>query len=54
MGLDMGLDLAFGRLLRSGMGLGKNINELESERILVVRARVWFCVSQVSDSEGDR
>ena len=46
MGLDMGLDQAFSQLLRSGVGSGKGAVELESERFLVVRARVWFCVSK--------
>jgi hypothetical protein len=45
MAIDMGVNDAFGKLLRSGMGANKTGAELEKERSLVVQARVWFCVS---------
>ncbi|ORX39923.1 hypothetical protein BD324DRAFT_615541 [Kockovaella imperatae] len=44
LALDMGLDQAFGQLLRTGMGLGKSRPQLETERHLVVQSRVWFCL----------
>ena len=44
MGLDMGLDQAFGQLLRNGMGRGKSGEDV-AEQALVVQTRVWFCVS---------
>jgi hypothetical protein len=45
MAIDMGVNEAFGKLLRSGMGANKTGADLEKERNLVVQARVWFCVS---------
>jgi uncharacterized membrane protein YqiK len=46
MAIDMGVNRSFLHLLRSGMGKGKTVEELEEERHLVVQSRVWFCVSQ--------
>ena len=45
MAIDMGINRSFLHLLRSGNGSGKNPEELEEERHLVVHSRVWFCVS---------
>lgn len=44
MAVDMGINRSFVALLRSGMGQGKSVDELEEERHLVVQSRVWFCV----------
>ncbi|KAK4689740.1 large subunit ribosomal protein L4, partial [Tremellales sp. Uapishka_1] len=44
MAIDMGINTAFDRLLKSGMGKGKTPDELEEERPLVVHSRVWFCL----------
>lgn len=44
LAMDMGLNRAFNELLQSGMGSRKTSAELERERALVEKARVWFCV----------
>jgi Na+/alanine symporter len=45
MGIDMGINHSFMQLLRTGMGKGKNPQQLAEERHLVVQSRTWFCVS---------
>jgi len=49
MALDMGINMSFIKLLRTGMGKGKTPEELEDERPLVVHSRVWFCVSKLTN-----
>lgn len=44
LAMDLGLNRAFNELLQTGMGAGKSGAELERERALVEKARVWFCV----------
>lgn len=44
MAIDMGLNKCFGKLVASGMGVGKSRQQLEEERDLVIGARVWFCL----------
>lgn len=46
LAMDLGLNRAFNELLQTGMGAGKTGTELERERALVEKARVWFCVSR--------
>lgn len=46
MGIDMGINHSFMQLLRTGMGKGKNPQQLAEERHLVVQSRTWFCVSE--------
>jgi hypothetical protein len=41
----MGINHSFMQLLRTGMGKGKNPQQLAEERHLVVQSRTWFCVS---------
>lgn len=53
MAIDMGVNDAFGKLLRSGMGANKTGADLEKERNLVVQARVWFCVSPAHQGHAD-
>lgn len=50
MAIDMGLNRSFLSLLRTGMGKGKTPSDLEEERHLVVQSRIWFCVSDLSDT----
>lgn len=45
LAMDLGLNRAFNELLQTGMGAGRSGAELERERALVEKARVWFCVS---------
>lgn len=47
MAIDMGINRSFMQLLRTGMGKGKTMEQLEEERHLVVHSRVWLCVSSV-------
>lgn len=44
LAMDLGLNRAFNELLQTGMGAGKTGAELERERALVEKARVWYCV----------
>lgn len=48
LAMDLGLNRAFNELLQTGMGTGKSGAELERERALVEKARVWFCVRCLS------
>jgi len=43
--IDLGLNRAFEELAQSGMGAGKSVAELEKDRALLLRARVWLAVS---------
>ncbi|KAJ9121862.1 hypothetical protein QFC22_002485 [Naganishia vaughanmartiniae] len=47
MALDMELNHCFMKLLRDNMGQGKTPDQLESDRDLVVGARVWFCLYMI-------
>jgi hypothetical protein len=42
---DMDLHLCLPYLAKTGMGRGKTVEELETERPLVAGARVWLAVS---------
>jgi hypothetical protein len=44
MAIDLGINRSFSQLLKSGMGADKTPAELEKERDLVVKSRVWFSV----------
>jgi hypothetical protein len=47
LGLDMEINHSFMKLLRSGMGAGKSLEELEDERDLVVQSRCWFALYMI-------
>ncbi|KAJ9102354.1 hypothetical protein QFC21_002754 [Naganishia friedmannii] len=47
MALDMELNHCFMKLLRDNMGQGKTPDQLDSDRDLVVGARVWFCLYMI-------
>jgi hypothetical protein len=42
--IDLGFNRAFEQLVQGGMGAGKTAAELEKDRALVERARVWLAV----------
>ena len=44
MAMDMGLDQAFRKLLKTGMGRNKVGKELEADRLLVIGARTYFAL----------